>query len=196
MRGSIPDVSPNATISMFRSEGRQGHRALGGRLAIVAVRIRRQVIRPCAIRSSCSRRDGLAADLGSAASCAGARDGLERPGHGEQCAGARRRFRPKLSGLEGTLKQLFGYNQFEVIGQSRKTLQDRRRRLAGVEQIFLAPRRFERRRRDSGYLLNLQFFQDEKLLLETDAKLSKSSPLVISGPQVGDGQLLLLLVVQ
>ena len=47
-----------------------------------------------------------------------------------------------------------------------------------------------------GYLLNLKLFQEKNLLLETEAKLSKSSPLVIKGPQVGDGQLLLLLLVQ
>jgi hypothetical protein len=34
------------------------------------------------------------------------------------------------------------------------------------------------------------------MLLETDATLSKRSPLVIRGPQVGAGQLLLLLVVE
>ena len=39
------------------------------------------------------------------------------------------------------------------------------------------------------YVLNLKLFQEQKLLLETKAKLSKASPLVIRGPQVGDGQL-------
>jgi len=39
-------------------------------------------------------------------------------------------------------------------------------------------------------------FQDREILLETDATLSQSSPLVIKGPQIGSGQLLLLLVVQ
>ena len=29
---------------------------------------------------------------------------------------------PELHRIEGTLKALFGYNQFKVIGQSRKTL--------------------------------------------------------------------------
>jgi hypothetical protein len=43
--------------------------------------------------------------------------------------------------------------------------------------------------------LTLKLFQEKNLLLETDAKLSKASPLVIKGPQVGDGQLLLVLVV-
>jgi hypothetical protein len=48
----------------------------------------------------------------------------------------------------------------------------------------------------AGYLLGLQLFQEKKLLLETEAKLSKRSPLIMRGPQVGDGQLLLLLIVQ
>jgi hypothetical protein len=48
----------------------------------------------------------------------------------------------------------------------------------------------------SPYRLNLQLFQQQKLLLETEANLSKRSPLVIRGPQVGDGQLVLLLVVE
>ena len=30
----------------------------------------------------------------------------------------------ELSGLEATLKQLFGYNQIQVIGQSRKDTED------------------------------------------------------------------------
>ena len=47
-----------------------------------------------------------------------------------------------------------------------------------------------------GYRLNLQLFQDRQVLLETDASLSKSSPLVIKGPEIGAGQLLLVLVVQ
>ena len=47
-----------------------------------------------------------------------------------------------------------------------------------------------------GYRLNLQLFQDKTLLVETEAKLNKSSPLVIKGPQIGAGQLLLLLVIQ
>ena len=48
----------------------------------------------------------------------------------------------------------------------------------------------------SGYQLNLQLVQEQKILLETEANLSKSSPLVIRGPLVGDGQLVLLLVIE
>ncbi len=101
----------------------------------------------------------------------------------------------ELNRLEETLKHLFGYNQFQVIGQSRKTLK-------GGGEDWLATSKYFSLRVDSrstsksSYLLNLQLFQEQKLLLETDAKLSKSSPLVIKGPQVGDGLLVLLLVVE
>lgn len=101
----------------------------------------------------------------------------------------------ELHRIEGTLKALFGYNQFKVIGQSRKTL------ITGAEDWLASSKYFSLRvdskvETDAGYLLNLKLFQEKALLLETEAKLSKASPLVIKGPQVGDGQLLLVLVVQ
>ncbi len=100
-----------------------------------------------------------------------------------------------LRRLEETLKELFGYNQFKVIGQANKTLK------TGDEDWLASSKYFSlhvdsRVSTSSSYVLNLQLFQEQKLLLETEAKLSKSSPLVIKGPQVGDGQLLLVLVVQ
>lgn len=97
--------------------------------------------------------------------------------------------------FEGTLKRTFGYNQFALIGQSRKTLQ------SGEENWLAASKHFSlhvdaRGAMRDGYRLNLQLFQDRQVLLETDATLTKSSPLVIKGPQIGAGQLLLLLIVQ
>jgi hypothetical protein len=102
---------------------------------------------------------------------------------------------PELNRLEGTLKELFGYNQFKVIGQSRKTL------VTGSEDWLASSKYFSlmvdsKGETSAGYHLNLKLFQEKNLLLETEAKLSKASPLVIKGPLVGDGQLLLLLVVQ
>ena len=98
-----------------------------------------------------------------------------------------------LKGMEDTLKGWFGYNQYKVIGQSRKVL------VTGSED-WLAQSKYFSLHVDSkgetaaGYLLNLKLFQEKSVLLETEAKLSKK-PLVIKGPQVGDGQLLLVLVV-
>ncbi len=102
---------------------------------------------------------------------------------------------PELSRIEETLKELFGYNQFKLIGQSNKRLEK------GDEDWMASSKYFSlhvdsKGASSSGYLLDLQLFQEKKLLLETEAKLSKRSPLVIKGPQVGNGQLLLLLVVQ
>ncbi len=102
---------------------------------------------------------------------------------------------PELNRIEGTLKALFGYNQFKVIGQSQKTL------VTGSEDWLASSKYFSlhvdsKGETNAGYLVNLKLFQEKNLLLETEAKLSKASPLVIKGPQVGDGQLLLLLVVQ
>jgi hypothetical protein len=101
----------------------------------------------------------------------------------------------ELTRIEGLLKRFFGYNQFQVIGQSQKTLK------TGQED-WLATSKFfglhvdARGEIQGGYVLNLKLYKEKELLLETEAKLSKRSPLVIKGPQVGGGQLLLVLVVQ
>jgi hypothetical protein len=102
----------------------------------------------------------------------------------------------ELTKMESTLKELFGYNQFTVIGQSRKSL------VTGSED-WLAQSKYFSLHVDSkegsdraGYRLDLKLFQEKSLLLETEAKLSKASPLIIKGPLVGNGQLLLVLVVQ
>ncbi len=97
--------------------------------------------------------------------------------------------------LDPTLRRTFGYNQFELIGVSRKDLQNGEVNWLASSKHFslrVDPRGVS----SDGYRVNLQLFQDRQVLLETNATLSKSSPLVIRGPQIGAGQLLLLLVVQ
>lgn len=100
----------------------------------------------------------------------------------------------ELTKIEQTLKVLFGYNQFQLIGQSSKTLR------TGEEDWLASSKYFAlhvdaQGETDADYTVNLKLYKEKELLLETDAKLSMSSPLVIKGPQVGDGQLLLVLVV-
>jgi hypothetical protein len=97
--------------------------------------------------------------------------------------------------MKGALERTFGYNQFELIGQARKTLR------SGEENWLASSKHFSlhvdsRGATHDGYRLKLDLYQDRQVLLETDATLSKSSPLVVKGPQIGAGQLLLLLVVQ
>ena len=102
---------------------------------------------------------------------------------------------PEMHRLKGTLQHTFGYNQFELIGQARKTLR------SGEENWLASSKHFSlhvdsRGATRDGYRLKLELYQDHQVLLETDATLSKSSPLVVKGPQIGAGQLLLLLVMQ
>ena len=103
---------------------------------------------------------------------------------------------PELKKIEPTLKELFGYNQYTVIGQSRKAL------VTGAEDWMAQSKYFslhvdsKQGNDKTGYLLDLKLFQEKSLLLETETKLTKESPLIIRGPGVGDGQLILLLVVQ
>jgi hypothetical protein len=108
----------------------------------------------------------------------------------------------ELERLAPTLKELFGYNHFEVIGQSRKTL------VNGEEDWLASSKHFAlhvdaQGPSEGGYVVNLKLVQRDateppvdQLVLETQTKLSKRSPLVIKGPQIGSGQLLLVLVVQ
>jgi hypothetical protein len=101
----------------------------------------------------------------------------------------------ELTRIEGLLKKFFGYNQFQVIGQSAKTLKTGQEDWLATSKFFglHVDARGETR---GGYVLNLKLYKEKELLLETETKLSKRSPLVIKGPQVGGGQLLLVLVVQ
>jgi len=97
--------------------------------------------------------------------------------------------------FDQTLRRTFGYNQFDLIGVSRKALQRGDATWLATSKHFslrVDPHGVSR----DGYRVKLQLFQDRQMLLETDATLSQSGPLVIRGPQIGAGQLLLLLVVQ
>ena len=102
----------------------------------------------------------------------------------------------ELKRMEPALKDWFGYNQYKVIGQSRNVL------VTGSED-WLAQSKYFSLHVDSkegndktGYRINLKLFQENHLLLEWEAKLSKESPIIIKGPQVGDGQLVLVLLLQ
>src|ERR1051325_7513360 len=102
---------------------------------------------------------------------------------------------PELHRIEDLLKDWFGYNQFRVIGHSRKTL------VTGSEAWLASSKYFSlhvdaKGETGDGYLLKLTLFQEKSVLLEAETQLSKASPLVIKGPQVRGGQLLLVLIVQ
>ena len=67
---------------------------------------------------------------------------------------------PELNRIEGTLKALFGYNQFKVIGQSRKTL------VTGSEDWLASSKYFS--------LASLKEFMESGL--KTEARIPPSPP--------------------
>jgi hypothetical protein len=101
----------------------------------------------------------------------------------------------EVAKIEGTLRQLFGYSRMQLIGEARQTLKTGQENWQATSKYF-ALHVDARGEKAGSYVLNLKLLQEDKLLLETDARLNKASPLVIRGPQVGDGQLVIVLVVQ
>ncbi|MBA2742883.1 MAG: hypothetical protein H0U43_00955, partial [Chthoniobacterales bacterium] len=74
----------------------------------------------------------------------------------------------ELDKLQGTLKRFFNYNQYQVIGQSHEALK------TGDKDWQTASKYFSlhvnsKPDANSAYRLNLQLFQEQKLLLETEA---------------------------
>ena len=101
----------------------------------------------------------------------------------------------ELTPVESTLRQLFGYTRLHLIGEARKTLKSGQEDWLATTKYF-ALRVDARGQKAGAYVLNLKLLQENKVLLETDAQLSKAGPLVIRGPQIGDGQLVIVLMVQ
>lgn len=100
----------------------------------------------------------------------------------------------ELRTQETNLKAVFGYNQFRILGQKRETV------ATGTEDWLVPSRQFFLRVDtkspvQNGYALGLQLRRDDHVLVAADVKLSRERPLYIRGPFVGEGQLLILLMV-
>ena len=49
---------------------------------------------------------------------------------------------------------------------------------------------------DRGYLLNLQLYQEKRLLVQTEAKLGRNCPIFFRGPLCANGQLIIVLIME
>ena len=106
---------------------------------------------------------------------------------------------PQLRAFAGRLKRVFGANQFELVGSTTETIDQ-------AEENWIVPspnfwfsvkaRRATSVEARGGYLLNLQLFQDKRLLVESAARLAPGSPLFIRGPMCARGQIVIVLQVQ
>ena len=98
--------------------------------------------------------------------------------------------------LRPLAKQLgvFGYNQFQVLGEKRAAVP------TGTEDWLVPSRQFflrvdtrTRLPEGDGYQLDLQLFQHDRPLTTVDCRLRRDRPLFVRGPLVGAGQLIILL---
>lgn len=101
---------------------------------------------------------------------------------------------PELKTQAESLETVFGYNQYRILGQKRKTV------TKGTEDWLVPSRKFFLRvdtksSLPNGYALGLQLLRDDKIIVSADVKLSRERPLYIRGPFVGEGQLIILLMV-
>ena len=106
---------------------------------------------------------------------------------------------PELGEFAPRLKRVFGYSQFEVIGAATEEIDEKTECWLVPSRNFwleVKARRVASKEARGGYLLNLQFFQDKRPILETQVKLAPGSPLFIRGPEYGHGQLIIVLQVQ
>ena len=99
-----------------------------------------------------------------------------------------------LQGQAKNLEEVFGYNDFKVLGEKRKNV------VTGKEDWLVSSRQFflvvdTKQKIPGGYSLGLQLLQQDRVMVDADAKLSRERPLFIRGPFVGQGQLLILLMV-
>ena len=92
------------------------------------------------------------------------------------------------------LQAVFGYNQFRLVGHERKTV------ASGTEDWLVTSRQFflrvdTKNPVPNGYALGLELKRDDHVIVSADVNLNRQRPLYIRGPFVGEGQLLILLMV-
>src|SRR5437868_7838414 len=83
----------------------------------------------------------------------------------------------EVTQIEGTLRKLFGYSQFQLIGEARKTLK------TGEEDWLATSKYFSlhvdsRGEKADAYVLNLKLFQEQKRSEEHTSELQSRFDLV------------------
>ena len=92
------------------------------------------------------------------------------------------------------IEAIFGYNQFRVLGHKREAVAN------GTEDWLVPSKQFflrvdTKNPVPNGYALGLELKRDDRVIVSADVNLNRQRPLYIRGPFVGEGQLLILLMV-
>lgn len=99
-----------------------------------------------------------------------------------------------LRDLPERLGKVFHFQHFELLGQhDQDVFREYESWVVPSKDLFLKVDS-KGRAKDGGINLHLQFWQEQQVLVKTDAVLRERSPLFISGPKWGDGQLVFVLM--
>ena len=104
----------------------------------------------------------------------------------------------ELRPFEASLKRMFGYNQFVIVGTATEPIDEEEHWLLPVHSFSLdvTARRDASKDRD-GYLLKIHLFQAKREIMTAEARLSPTSPpILIRGPECGKGELIIILRVE
>lgn len=100
-----------------------------------------------------------------------------------------------LQDLPARLGKVFSFQHFELLGQhTQDVFREYESWVVPSKDLFLKVD--SKGKADGGGInLHLQFWQEQQVLVKTDAVLREGSPLFIGGPKWRDGQLVFVLMV-
>ncbi|TLD72737.1 hypothetical protein FEM03_01295 [Phragmitibacter flavus] len=103
---------------------------------------------------------------------------------------------PEFPGLSKRLAKAFPFERFEVIGQHTQVVfREYESWVVPSREVFL---KLDSKgaTENNGLNLHIQFWRGQQVLVKTDTVLRPDSPLFISGPKWGVGQLIFVLELQ
>ena len=103
---------------------------------------------------------------------------------------------PDLNERLAKIKQFKDYKKFDLVGQhTQKIFSEYTNWVVPSKELFL---NVDSKGPDKkgGINLHVQLWQRNKVLVKTDTKLKKGSPLIIGGPKYGEGQLIFVLLLK
>ncbi|MEI6350425.1 MAG: hypothetical protein WCP06_04895 [Verrucomicrobiota bacterium] len=101
----------------------------------------------------------------------------------------------QLAGFSEKLRNVFGYNQLELLSEHREVMDDDKERWLLPGNGFCL-KVDTRKNPGRGYLMNMQLFQDKRVLVQTEARLARKCPIFFRGPLCANGQLIIVLLIE
>jgi hypothetical protein len=104
---------------------------------------------------------------------------------------------PELKKYTAQLKDIFGYNHYELIGHHVELMDnDNEHWLVPGKDFALLVESKKATKPGYHYRLKLDLYQEKKLLATMDSRLCGQNLLFIRGPYYGKGELVIILVVK